>query len=352
MARAQAPVEPGARRAPVSRPARGPAGKHHYAGLLVKIALLGLVLAIAVFGRVPADRAAAWLGLALLVVATARASSTSTLTPGTIPAKYLMPGDAVPARVPGLPGALHHQHGVHELRRRPPGQQGGRDPWRSRARRCGRCAGSTDYALAVATKGDPITGALVFLLIDPETRQTVGRHRRRPGAAAGRRRRARRLSGKVTAAPTATPSSPSAQAGGRERRHRRVQRAHRERRRSVAAGLTRAFEGSADAGLRRRLRLHQGHRDRPDVDRRRRATASSSTPRARTWPRAGRSTSGCATSPRGHRPADRRYFLPHAGLELRLRRPDRRWDLRARAAWWRSCSTTSASRGSGSTGRC
>src|SRR5215218_9322691 len=44
--------------------------------------------------------------------------------PGQVPG----PGDPVPAGLPGLPGALHHEHRVHELRGRPPGRQAGRDP--------------------------------------------------------------------------------------------------------------------------------------------------------------------------------------------------------------------------------
>ncbi len=32
--------------------------------------------------------------------------------------------------------------------------------------------GSTEYGLTVATKGDPITGDIVFLLTDPDTKQS------------------------------------------------------------------------------------------------------------------------------------------------------------------------------------
>ena len=62
-------------------------------------------------------------------------------------------------------------------------------------------------------------------------------------------------------------------------------------------GLSRAFEGRPDPGLRRSLRLHHQLRDRRGLDGRQRCRARSSTRTARRCPRAGRSTSAWRTSP-------------------------------------------------------
>ena len=93
MAQTQAPVEPGApSRAGAQPPGpRGRPGSTTTTGMIVKIALLGLVLAIAIFGAFPLIEQQQWLGLALLVLVTAVIFWVY-LSPKRIPAKYLIPG--------------------------------------------------------------------------------------------------------------------------------------------------------------------------------------------------------------------------------------------------------------------
>jgi arabinogalactan oligomer/maltooligosaccharide transport system permease protein len=88
----QVPVEAGA----PSRPGAQPPGRRARPGtttpgLIVKIVLLGLVLAIAIFGAFPLIDRGQWLGLALLVGVTALLFWIY-LSPRRIPAKYLIPG--------------------------------------------------------------------------------------------------------------------------------------------------------------------------------------------------------------------------------------------------------------------
>ena len=73
MAQTQAPVEPGApSRAGAQPPGpRGRPGSTTTTGMIVKIALLGLVLAIAIFGAFPLIEQGQWLALALLIAVTA-----------------------------------------------------------------------------------------------------------------------------------------------------------------------------------------------------------------------------------------------------------------------------------------
>ena len=264
--------------------------------------------------------------------------------PGQVPG----PGDPVPAGLPGLPGALHHEHRVHELRGRPPGQQAGRDPGHrgglgdqgprlDRLPAVGRHQGRPGHRRPRVPSGRPR---------DPGR---PARHPRRPGAA-GRRR-----------PPVLGPEQhhrgprlhhPQHRAGrGPRGGPGRLQRAH-PRRGDRARRAHPRLRGRPPAVLRPGLRLHQGRQDGPDLDRRR--------PRRPVRRRQGRAPGpGLAGQRRpaqlhrrAHRPADRQVLLPHAGLERRLRRPDRRVHLRPGGCWWRSCSTTSGSGASASTGRC
>ena len=93
MAQTQAPVEPGApSRAGAQLPGRrGRPGSTTTTGMFVKIALLGLVLAIAIFGAFPLIEQQQWLGLALLIAVTAVIFWVY-LSPRRIPAKYPIPG--------------------------------------------------------------------------------------------------------------------------------------------------------------------------------------------------------------------------------------------------------------------
>ena len=267
---------------------RRPDGTSSPAGLIVKIVVLGLVAAIAVWAALPADRPAELdragdpgrghrADLLRLPVAPP--------DPGEVPD----PRHAVPHRLPDRPGALHGVHGVHELRRRPPRQQGGRH--RGDRGRLG-AAGAR----------------LGGLHADAGHRRGPG-HRRhrlpadRPGDPAGVRRHRDGLeelaaddieqSGPTARSPRrrATRCSTSAQASARAEDIAAFS-VPTEKGAIKSQGLSRAFEGEPAAGLRRGLRLHQGRRDRPDLDRGRLRRLLRRRARARTWPRAGRSTSG------------------------------------------------------------
>jgi hypothetical protein len=110
-------VQPRGRRA---RPGSG-------TGLILKILLLGLVLALAIFGAFPLVEQRQWLGLALLIGVTALLFWIY-LSPRRIPAKYLIPGTLFLLAFQVFPVLYTMSTAVHELRGRPPGQQGGRDP--------------------------------------------------------------------------------------------------------------------------------------------------------------------------------------------------------------------------------
>ena len=88
----QVPVETGAPSSagqPPDRQARP--GSTTTAGMIVKIAVLALVLAIAIFAAFPLIEQRQWLGLGLLVLVTAVLFWVY-LSPRRIPAKYLVPG--------------------------------------------------------------------------------------------------------------------------------------------------------------------------------------------------------------------------------------------------------------------
>ena len=88
----QVPVEAGGpSRAAARPPGRARPGSTTTAGMVIKIAVLGLVLAIAIFGAFPLIEQQQWLGVALLVLVTA-VIFWIYLSPRRIPAKYLIPG--------------------------------------------------------------------------------------------------------------------------------------------------------------------------------------------------------------------------------------------------------------------
>ena len=166
----QVPVEAGAPERPGAQPPgrRARPGSTTTLGLVVKIALLGLVLAVAIFAAFPLIEQGQWLGLALVVVVTALLFWIY-LSPRRIPAKYLIPGTLFLLAFQVFP-ALYtmstaftnfgdaHRGGKQDAIQAIEGASITKVP------------GSTDYRLSVATQGDPSTGDLVFLLTDPETR--------------------------------------------------------------------------------------------------------------------------------------------------------------------------------------
>ena len=241
MAQTQAPVEPGApSRAGAQPPGpRGRPGSTTTTGMLVKIALLGLVLAIAIFGAFPLIEQQQWLGLALLVLVTAVIFWVY-LSPKRIPAKYLIPGTLFLLAFQVFPVLYTMSTAFTNFGDGHRGSQ--EDAIRAiEGASIRKVEGSTDYRLAVAVKGDPITGDLYFLLTDPETRQTeVGTSDGlEPLPADGV---VLSPQGNVTEAPGYTILTIGA-AGGREE-DLAVFSVPTENGAIVAAGLTRAFEGA------------------------------------------------------------------------------------------------------------
>ena len=241
MAQTQAPVEPGApSRAGAQPPGpRGRTGSTTTTGMLVKIALLGLVLAIAIFGAFPLIEQQQWLGLALLIAVTAVIFWVY-LSPKRIPAKYLIPGTLFLLAFQVFPVLYTMSTAFTNFGDAHRGSK--EDAIRAiEGASIRKVEGSTDYRLAVAVKGDPITGDLYFLLTDPETRQTqVGTSDGlEPLPADGV---VLSPQGNVTEAPGYTVLTIGA-AGGREE-DLAVFSVPTENGAIVAAGLTRAFEGA------------------------------------------------------------------------------------------------------------
>ena len=241
VAQTQAPVEPGApSRAGAQPPGpRGRPGSTTTTGMLVKIALLGLVLAIAIFGAFPLIEQQQWLGLALLVLVTAVIFWVY-LSPKRIPAKYLIPGTLFLLAFQVFPvlytmsTAFTNFGDAHRGSKEQAIQA-------IEGASIQKVEGSTDYRLTVATEGDPITGDLIFLLADPETQQAqVGTpDGLEPLAADGLQFSPE---GNITEAPGYTLLTIGA-AGGREE-DLAVFSVPTENGAIVAAGLTRAFEGA------------------------------------------------------------------------------------------------------------
>ncbi|HEY7606832.1 MAG TPA: sugar transporter permease, partial [Actinomycetes bacterium] len=170
MAQTQAPVEAGAPERPGAQPPgrRARAGSTTTTGMLVKIVLLGLVLAVAVFAAFPLIEQGQWLGLALVVGVTA-VLFWIYLSPRRIPAKYLIPGTLFLLAFQVFPVLYTMSTAFTNFGDAHRGSQ--EDAIRAiEGASITKVEGSTDYRLAIATQGDPATGDIVFLLSDPETR--------------------------------------------------------------------------------------------------------------------------------------------------------------------------------------
>jgi len=165
----QVPVETGAPSSagrPPGRQARP--GSTTTAGMIVKIAVLALVLAIAIFAAFPLIEQRQWLGLGLLVLVTAVLFWVY-LSPRRIPAKYLVPGTLFLLAFQVFPVLYTMNTAFTNFGDAHRGSK--QDAIQAvEGASVTKVPGSTDYRLSVATKGDPVTGDLVFLLVDPETR--------------------------------------------------------------------------------------------------------------------------------------------------------------------------------------
>ncbi|MEV4541618.1 ABC transporter permease subunit [Micromonospora echinaurantiaca] len=136
-------------------------------GLLVKVVLLGLVAGIAIWAAFPLIEAEKWAGLALLAVTTAGLFYLY-LTRRHVPAKYLVPGTLFLIAFQVFPVLYTASTAFTNFG---DGHRGSKDDAIVAIQTASvkQVPGSTEYALSIATTGDPATGPLVFLVTDPAT---------------------------------------------------------------------------------------------------------------------------------------------------------------------------------------
>ena len=155
---------------PPRRQFRSGAGTTSTLGLIVKIVLLGLVLAIAILGAFPLIEQRNWFMLALLVATTALLFWIY-LSRRTIPLKYLIPGTLflvvfqIFPVVYTMTTAFTNFGDAHRGSKQEAIQS-------IEGASVKQVPGSTQYLLSIGTKGDPATGDIVFLLADATTKQT------------------------------------------------------------------------------------------------------------------------------------------------------------------------------------
>ncbi|NES14250.1 MULTISPECIES: ABC transporter permease subunit [Micromonospora] len=168
-------------------------------GLVVKVVLLGLVAGIAIWAAFPLIEAEHWIGLGILAVTTAVLFYLY-LGRRHIPAKYLVPGTIFLIAFQVFPVLYTASTAFTNFG---DGHRGSKQDAivAIQTSSVKQVPGSTEYSLSIATKGDdPATGALVFLLSDPKTKEVFA------GDAGGLRKldpgqvEASSLTGKVTAA--------------------------------------------------------------------------------------------------------------------------------------------------------
>ncbi|RLP91644.1 ABC transporter permease subunit [Micromonospora sp. CV4] len=159
-------------RGPVgSRPPRSRATRDHapitLTGVAGKVLLLGLTAGIAVWAAFPLIDGEKWAGLALLAATTA-ALFYLYLTRRHIPAKYLVPGTLFLIAFQVFPVLYTASTAFTNFG---DGHRGGKDEAivAIQTSSVTQVPGSAEYALSIATKGDPATGPLVFLVTDPTT---------------------------------------------------------------------------------------------------------------------------------------------------------------------------------------
>ncbi|HEX6498321.1 MAG TPA: ABC transporter permease subunit [Micromonosporaceae bacterium] len=142
------------------------------AGLVGKIVLLGLVAAIAVWAAFPLIQAKAWLWLGGTVLVTAVIFYVY-LTPRRLPVKYLLPGTLFLIAFQVFPVVYTASTAFSNFGDAHRGTK--QDAIVAiQTASVTQVPGSTEYTLAVATKGDPATGKLAFLLADPSGKAYLG----------------------------------------------------------------------------------------------------------------------------------------------------------------------------------
>ena len=136
-------------------------------GLVVKVVLLGLVAGIAIWAAFPLIEAKYWIGLGILAVTTAGLFYLY-LTPRHIPAKYPIPGTLFLIVFQVFPVLYTASTAFTNFG---DGHRGDKSDAivAIQSSSVKQVPGSAQYPLSVATKGDPATGSLVFLVTDPKT---------------------------------------------------------------------------------------------------------------------------------------------------------------------------------------
>ncbi|MFJ8689191.1 ABC transporter permease subunit [Micromonospora wenchangensis] len=136
-------------------------------GLAVKVVLLGLVAGIAIWAAFPLVAARLWGGLAVLAVTTVGLCYLY-LTRRHIPAKYLVPGTIFLIAFQVFPVLYTASTAFTNFG---DGHRGSKADAvvAIETSSVKQVPGSAEYALAIATTGDPATGPLVFLVTDPAT---------------------------------------------------------------------------------------------------------------------------------------------------------------------------------------
>ncbi|MFE9688926.1 ABC transporter permease subunit [Micromonospora sp. NPDC005806] len=138
-------------------------------GLVVKVVLLGLVAGIALWAAFPLIEAEHWVGLGILAATTA-ALFYLYLGRRHIPAKYLVPGTLFLIAFQIFPVLYTASTAFTNFG---DGHRGSKDDAivAIQTSSVKQVPGSTEYALSIATKGDPATAPLVFLLSDPKSKE-------------------------------------------------------------------------------------------------------------------------------------------------------------------------------------
>jgi arabinogalactan oligomer/maltooligosaccharide transport system permease protein len=136
-------------------------------GLVTKVILLGLVAAIAIWAAFPLLDSGAWVGLAILVATTAGIFYLY-LTRRHVPVKYLVPGTLFLLAFQVLPVLYTASTAFTNFG---DGHRGSKADAivAIQTASVAQVPGSTEYALSIATTGDPATGPLTFLVTDPKT---------------------------------------------------------------------------------------------------------------------------------------------------------------------------------------
>jgi arabinogalactan oligomer/maltooligosaccharide transport system permease protein len=163
-----------------------PPGRGGLTGTVFKVALLGAVAGLAVFAAFPLIADGAWLGLGVLLAATAGLFYLY-LSPRHVPLKYLVPGTLFLIVFQLFPVLYTASTAFTNFS---DGHRGDKQDAvvAIQAASVTRVPGSTEYALTIATTGDPATGPLTFLVTDPKTDavsagNAAGLDRLEPGAA-------------------------------------------------------------------------------------------------------------------------------------------------------------------------